>query len=324
MTLPPWARTRAALAAVACLAVAVVLTIVSTHDGRAAAEKPSPRRHLTASTTLPTGAPLATYVDPDRLVLSIHGVAVPGRWGGATSTGDLTVAVTNSLHTVGLFVRGHRVGTLRHVRSGDVLASPDGRSIGWIEVRGRSVHLVAASVTGAGVRELGRLALDPAVVATDSEGSESVLAVAVDHTVTYGGVTSGHTWRPGHDPEDADLSASLTRPAGFPNSVDPPELNPDGTWGAWPTNDQGRSPVDTETPWTAVTVQQPHRRDTRQTFVMPDGGAVQWLFWETDTDVIVAVSGDEPAAGSEVTADGYVRCNVLDHHCEYASVPGDR
>lgn len=324
MTLGTWTRTRVTLAALACLAVAIVLTMVSTHDGPSASGRPSPDARPTTAATLPTGEPLATYVDPDRLVLFIHGVAVPGSWGGASTTGDLTIAVGNSLHRVGLFVRGERVGTLRNVVDGEVVASPDGRTVAWAERRGGSAHLVASAVTSAGVHELGRLALDPGVLVHDGEGRQRIMAVDDEHVVTYGGILGGHTWAPGHAPRDADVSAYEYRAAGFPNSVDPPDLNAAGTWGAWPTNDQGRSPVDTETPWTAVSVQQPHRRDTRQTFVMPDGAGVQWLYWETDADVVVAVSGHEPAPGGEVTADGYVRCNLLDHHCEYAPVPGDR
>lgn len=317
-------RTRLTLVALACLAVAVVLTVVSSHAGPSPTGHPSLRRDVSASTTLPTGAPLATYVDPDRLVLFIHGVAVPGTWGGASTTGDLTVAVGNSLRRVGLFVRGERIGTLRNVVDGEVVASPDGRTVAWFERREGSAHLVAAAVTSSGLHELGRLALAPGVLVRDDEGRERIMAVDDEHVVTYGGILAGHSWAPGHRPRDTEVSAYEDRPAGFPDSVDPPDLNAAGTWGAWPTNDQGRSPVDTETPWTAVTVQQPHRRDSRQTFAMPDGAGVQWLFWETDADVVVAVSGTEPAPGSEVTADGYVRCNVLDHDCEYAPVPGDR
>lgn len=321
MTLARWTRSRITLAALACLAVAVVLTIVSTHDGPSPTGRPSLRRHVSAS-TLPTGEPLATYVDPDRLVLYVHGVAVPGHWGGASSTGELTVAVANSLHTVGLFVRGERVGTLRHVADGEVHASPDGRTISWIEARSGSAHLVAATVGSTGVRELGRLALDPAVLADDSEGAERVMAVDDDHTVTYGGITSGHTWVPRDAPRDADVSTYETRPTGFPNSVDPADLNPAGTWGAWPTDAAGRSPVDTEDPWIAVTVQQPRRPDTRHTFVMPDGAGVQWTYWESDTELVVAISSTRPAAGTEVDAGRYVRCDVVSDACEDAPVPG--
>jgi hypothetical protein len=284
---------------------------------------PEPTRPTKNAETFPVGEPLRTYLDPDRLVLYIDGVAEPGTWGGASSVGDLTVAVTNTLDTVAIFVHGARVGTLPHVVGGEVMASPDGRTAAWIEASGESVHLVAASVTRAGVHELGRLTLDPAVVLPDNEGSERVMKVDDDHTVTYGGITSGHVWVPGGEPEDADVSAYLTRATGFPNSVDPPDLNPVGSWGAWPTNDEGRSPVDTNGVWSTVTVQQPRRPDTRSTFVMPHGDGVQSVYWETDSDVIVAVSSKLPVPGSAVEVEGYVRCNVVRRACEYAPTPAN-
>jgi hypothetical protein len=317
--------TRAA-AGLGLVALAITILVTGCQKDPVAAPEPAQRSAPATPTAdqLAIGEPLATYVDPDRLVLYIHGNAKPGTWGGASSVGDLTLAFANDLATVGIFLRGARIGTLRHVVDGVVEASPSGRTLAWVEHTGGAAHLVAAAVTGGRVHELGRLAVDPAVLANDSEGSERVMAVDDEHTVTYGGITSGHTWVPGGDPKDADVSAYLTRATGFPNSVDPPDLNPDGSWGAWPTNSDGRSPVDSEGVWSAVTVQRPRQAATRFTFVMPHADGVQWLYWETGTDLIVSVSGKPPVPGSAVEAEDYVRCNVVDHECEYAPTPGRR
>lgn len=314
-----------AAAGLGLVALAITLLVTGCQKDPVAAPEPAHRSAPATPTAaqLAIGEPLATYVDPDRLVLYIHGDAKPGTWGGASSVADLTLAFANDLGTVGVFLRGARIGTLRHVVEGVVAVSPSGRTLAWTEHTGGAAHLVAAVVTGGRVQELGRLAVDPAVLANDSEGSERVMAVDDEHTVTYGGITSGHTWVPGGVPTDADVSAYLTRATGFPNSVDPPDLNPTGTWGAWPTDDAGRSPVDGDEIWTTVTVQRPRRPGTRFTFVMPHADGVQWLYWETETDVIVAVSSEPPVPGSAVEAGDYVRCNVVDHDCEYAPTSAD-
>jgi hypothetical protein len=325
MTLETTSRTRTtatrAAVGLGLVAADVVAVVIGTQNSRPGASLRSSHPTATAD-RFKVGPPLATYVDPDRLVLFIHGISEPGTWGGATSVGDLTLAFANDLDNVGVFLRGARVGTLRHVVDGVVEASQSGRTLAWTEHTGGSAHVVVAAVRGATVRELGRLAVDPGVLDNDSEGSERVMAVNDDHTVTYGGITSGHSWTPGGAPRDADVSRYLTRPTGFPNSVDPPDLNPAGTWGVWPTNDEGRSPADIDGVWTTVTVQQPRRPDTRFTFTMPPGDNVQWAFWESDTDVVVAVSSRLPVAGSADEAEGYVRCNVRTHGCEYAPTPG--
>ena len=317
-------RTRTAVigaAVVVILAVAVVAIVHGTRGGApAAAPHPS---HPTASRTadgLKVGAPLAAYVDPDSGVLSIDGVAQRGTWGGASSTNGLTLGVSSDPtgSTVGIFVRGARAGTMRHVVDGVVLASPDTRTISWMEHVGGSVHLVAASVTRSGIRELGRIPLDPSVLEHDNEGAERVMKVDDDRTVTYGGILGGRSWKPGHAPRRADVSVLLTRAHGFPNTYEPPDVNPSGTWGVWRSTPTGRSPHNDETPLRAVTVQQPNRPGTRITFPMPPNDEVQWAYWETDADVIVAVSSTPPVAGEAIEASGYVRCNVVSHACEYA------
>lgn len=301
------------LAAAAVIAAILAGTQIGRPGATPRPAHPSPTR---TAEQLAVGDPLATYVGPDDQVLYIRGVAEPGTWGGASTVADLTIAVSNDLSTVGIFVDGTRVGTLHHVRDGEVMASPDGRTVGWMESSGGSAHLVAATVTPSGVHELGRLALDPAVVMQDSEGSERVMKVDEDHTITYGGVTSGHSWKPGQAPKVADVSVLLTRAPGFPNTQEPPDLNPAGSWGAWRSTSTGRSPHDEDTPRVAVTVQQPNEPGTRFTFAMPHGAEVQWVYWETDVELIAAVSGKTKVGGD------YVRCSVVERTCEYAPTPG--
>lgn len=311
-------RTRVRVAGTILAAAAAVLAVILTgvQVGRPNSS-PSPAPQPTKTpTTFKVGDPLKTYVDPTTATLYLDGVAERGHWTSATTTGDLTTATVGSdQSTVAVFLGTSRVGTLRHVAQGGVKVSPDSRRIAWVEQD--QAEIVAAEVSPAGVHELGRRHVEALLHDMDSETRETLLAVDDDGTVTYGGVVAGHSWTPGSEPRDADISAYLYSPAGFPGQVDDIRLNHEGTWGAWMTgeNDPG---TDGSLTFRAVTVQHRDQPGTRATLTMPKGlAALSNLYWESETDVILTI-GEDGEQPSE-----YVRCDVVRKSCELAPGWGD-
>jgi hypothetical protein len=313
-------RSRVRWTATTVLAAAAVITaiVLGNQAGRQSAS-PRPSHPTPTSSPLQVGEQLKSYVDPDRRRLYVDGVVVPGAWYGETRRGETTLGFLGEggQGHLGIFWGTRRVGTLHDVVDDNVVVSRTGQTIAWLESSAGSVQLVVAAVTADSVHEVGRRSLDPVVLKTDSEAAEQVIDVDDHHTVTYGGVLGGHAWTPGQSPRTADITTFLTRAEGFPNSYYPPQMNPAGTWGAWPTDRDGRGHRDDSVgPYPAFTAQRPNQPDTRMTFSRPVAeGPLQWMYWESDDDLILA-EGDSPESTT------YLRCSVVTRRCELAPTPG--
>jgi hypothetical protein len=323
-------RTRLRGAAVTLAAAAAVVGAVVAGGqlgGPDSAPSPTHPTPTHADGQLPTGPPpRLPYVLQQRLY--IDGKAQPGLWSWAATAGRTAIAVPDETGgQVALFHDGVEVARLpRTVDTQSLRLSPLGTKVAWTEHDNDSAHLVVRDMETA--RELGRLAVDRATFVQDgdeNEGWENLQGVADDGTVTYGGVLVVHTWKPGTAPVDHDPTSYLQRPQGYPNRANLVIESPDGAWGMWQTDRNGRSnpPVgeDGGLLFDGVTVQRPGEPGSRFTFAMPKGTTdVRNVLWESTTDLLVLVVGD--------VLDGlpqeFVRCNVVDRTCEHASTPEDQ
>ncbi|HET6167107.1 MAG TPA: hypothetical protein VFE07_09790, partial [Marmoricola sp.] len=81
MTLAPRPGRHTMTGIATCIAVAALVAGCGGPGRRDSSPGDRTRSPASTAATLAVGPPLATYVDPDRLVLYIHGVAMPGTWG---------------------------------------------------------------------------------------------------------------------------------------------------------------------------------------------------------------------------------------------------
>jgi hypothetical protein len=310
-------RTRATRAAgILVVAAAVVGTVVIGSQFGRPTTAPQP---VKPSPSLPVGSPpQVPYVIGDTLYMYDEPVA--GKWWGVETVNGATVAL-RAVPPVGkpvLFRNDLATHLLDHA-IGEASLSATGTMLAWLEKSRTSAHLVVHDLSSG--RELGRLALDPSVVYSDTEAQENILRVDDDGTVTYGGLLAFHTWRPGGVPTTFTPSVADTVPKGYPSTAIDVRLNPDGNWGAWLTDRDGRTPPADRTDWTGVldgvTFQGPFRPDSLFTLALPVGTDARSLVWESATDVLVMFFDGPGEAGAR-----FIRCDILeDPYCEYAPTP---
>ncbi|RNM12713.1 hypothetical protein [Nocardioides pocheonensis] len=321
-------RSRVRWTATTLLAAAAVVAavVVGNQIGRPNAA-PSPTGPTSTATmgTFPLGSPLRTYVDPAKGTLYIDGTPQPGAWSDAVTLGGLTLGYGRTTSTdgatdIGVFRGTERIGVLHDVAGPVVKVSPNARTIAWVEDHHTTGVIVVADVTRSAVHELGRLSAATLVAKPDDESGEQLITVGDDGTVTYGGVTSGHAWRPGGAPRATDISSLMYGPTGFPSRAEEVRLDPTGSWGAWLTDARDPAAGGGFASWGAVTFQQPGRPATKATLRMPAGFSdVRDLYWESDTDVVLDISSGDT---STELITGHVRCSVLTRRCESAPTPG--
>lgn len=317
-----WATTTV-LAAAAVIAAIVLGNQIGRPDAAPSPTKPTPTRKADA---LPVGSPLRTYVDQVNGRLYIDGTTEPGAWNDASTVDGLTLAFGRTTTRsgdaeVGVFRDGQRVGTLQHVSDHLVETSPDTRAVAWVEEHDTTGVIVVAQVGDEGVHELGRLSVPALILGGDDESDENLISVADDGTVTYGGILSGHSWLPGSTPRVADVSSYLYGPQGYPPRADDVRPNHYGTWGAWLTDQRDPGAGGGYASWGAVAFQQPGHPETKVKVTLPaNDNDVRDLYWESDTDLILATSYGDSSADA---VKDYVRCSVTDATCEVAPGPGD-
>ena len=300
------------------LAAAVVLAIVAfgAHlRNPDAAPVPAPQPH-----ELPTGTPLAAYVDHIGR-LHVEGVVQTGtNWvDNPVRFGDVTVAHSEAAgNPVALFLGSRKVATLPPLfKDGEPEISPDHRTVAWAEPVGGTGFVVVARLSSTGLTELGRLKVPALALDSDNEGHESLVAVADDGTVTYGGLLGGHAWTPGGQPRDVDIPefSDNTLP-GFPDGAyDTLVENPAGTWGAWLSDEVTPAAAGAAVEWTTLGLQQPRKPGTRVLIEMPPAEAhLLMLAWQDDTHVLLTVTEGE-------TAFHVLRCDIETRKCEHAPMP---
>ncbi|MFL6155490.1 MAG: hypothetical protein ACJ72D_05355 [Marmoricola sp.] len=303
---------RSGVGAVLTAAVVLGIILLGTHLGNPKAEPvPTPPAH-----SFPTGAPLTTYVD-ETGQLHVDGVVQAGSdWAdNPLHIGDVTLAYAGSTgkERVVVFVGSTRVATLpRLAANNEPQISPDHSTIAWAEPDGGKGAIVVARLGAQGLTELGRLARRAVTLDPDNEGHESVLSVANDGTVTFGGILGGHTWTPGGTPRDVDLSELSNDLPGFPTNGEDIVRSPAGTWGAWLTDEVDPGNGGGVVEFGAVAFQQVSHPDTRVRIPMPvDEAHLQTLSWQDDTHLLLVVGEGESAYH-------VVRCDIESHKCERA------
>ncbi|MBW8750292.1 MAG: hypothetical protein JF565_02570 [Propionibacteriales bacterium] len=313
--------TTTVLAAAAVIAAIVLGNQIGRPDAAPSPTKPTPTR---TADRLPVGSPLRTYVELTTGKLYIDGTPESGFWNDASTVDGLTLAFGRTTNAsgdadVGVFRGGQRVGTLPHVSDHVVETSPGTRAVAWVENHDTTGVIVVAQVSKDGVHELGRLSVPELVLGGDNESDENLISVADDGTVTYGGILSGHSWRPGSAPKVADISSYEYGPQGYPPRAEDVRPNHSGTWGAWLTDERDPGTGGGYASWGAVAFQQPGHPETKVKVTLPaNDNDIRDLYWESDTDLILRTSyGD---ASADAVKD-YVRCSVTDGRCEVAPGP---
>jgi hypothetical protein len=320
-------RTRLRVAGVTVVAAAAVVaaivagTRLSGPDAAPSPAKPTPTRTADA---LPVGRPLHTFVDPGDGKLYLDGTLEPGAWSDATTVNGLTIAFARTAsasgaEAVGLFRGARRVGVVHDVADHVVRTSPDAGTIAWVERQDKAGLIVVAAVRPDGIDELGRLSVATLVRGVDDESHERLIGVADDGTVTYGGVTGGHSWKPGDTPRPADISSYLYGPEGFRARAQDVHLDPSGAWGAWLTSPADPGAGGGEASWGSVTFQKAGEPGTKARVAMPERDKdVRDLYWESETDVALVIYDGNPFT-HELRE--YVRCDVVTASCELAPEP---
>ncbi len=310
-------RARARLVAVGGLVAAAVITAVLLGT-QLARPSSAPPTHPGIPTPLPTGAPPAVPFVVGT-ILYVHDRAQPGTYNEVLTAGRTSVGCQPN--DVVIFRDGAEVGRLAHTAC--AVLSPDGTKLAALVHEGGSFSLVEHDVTSG--QDVGRLPVDKALmghVGVETEYWEGLEAVTDDGTVIYGGVHVNHEWKPGTAPTNISPSVNLTTPVGFPAGVIDPLLNPDGTWGAWITDRQGRTldeqPAGAPTHEDGLTLQRPGLAGTRFTLALPTTLYAFQTVWESSAAVIVEYarndSGDPPY--------GFLRCVIATRRCEVAPTPG--
>lgn len=314
-------RTRTRIAVTAGLVAAAVVAVfaLAGQIGRPnASPTPAPQ---------PTGTPNASPPKVPYLwngTLYAGGSAYPGTWTQVVVRGESAVAVLfkNGSPTATLVVlrNQHGVDQLQDAANAQPpQLSWDGTKLAYVESFGNVAHLVVRDlVTG---RELGRLAVDPALFVSDGASSSNTrftLLERVDDngTVHYSSALGGHAWTPGKAPVAEKAIRPWSPLGGFPSDAQEVQLRADGAWGAWLQSAPGAKAILDGGTATTLQAQHPGSPGSRVVIRLPEGrSSARDFVWESPTELLVTVDTDQ---GSDLH---FIRCSIVTRGCKAVPTP---
>ena len=299
------ARQRRRLAVGGCVLAAAAVLAAIVLGSRVAHQDASPPPAHRSAAYYATGVP---YVVKGTLYVDHQPQA--GRWMGAQSAGDYTVATAADQSGVIL----HEGKDVLHIDGPlhQLVISPGGTKAAWIKLLGKDAgRLVVHDLSGG--RDLGRTSL--VLRQRPDSGVSTSLQVDDAGRVVYDINDQRWSWTPGSSPTRTHApDPSAVNPPGFEGVDTSVRLSPDHLWGAWTTDGDGHTLTDVSQTL-GVTVQKPGDPGSRFTLSTPvTRTPVGLVTWESPTRLLVQVPQLTGASSERVVA-----CDITTRRCADAT-----